>query len=75
MVCFIEAKREVALDFLNKEQFMAGLWPSLSEKVRRRFLAVYEEVVEVGCLKYKKLCRQAQRMQPQQQGEKVGLAQ
>ena len=47
--------REVAPDFLKKERFMAGLWPSLSEKVRGRFPADYEEAVGVACLKDKKL--------------------
>ena len=60
---------EVAPDFLKKEQFMAGLWPSLNEKVRGRFPANYEEAVEVARLKDKTLCLQARNTQPQQQGE------
>ena len=43
----------------KKELFMARLWPLLSEKVKGRFLANYEEAVEVACLKDKKLCLQA----------------
>ena len=50
--------REVALDFLKKEWFMAGLLPLLSEKVKGRFLANYEEAIEVAHLKDKKLCLQ-----------------
>ena len=50
---------EVAPDFLKKERFMAGLWPSLSEKVRGRFPADYEEAIGVARLKDKKL-----RLQP-----------
>ena len=47
---------EVAPDFLKKERFMAGWWPSLSEKVRGRFPADYEEAIGVVRLKDKKLC-------------------
>ena len=56
--------KEVAPDFLKKERYMAGLWPSLSEKVRGRFPADYEEAVGVARLKDKKLCLQTQSMQP-----------
>ena len=54
---------------------MAGLWPLLNEKVRGRFLANYEEAVEVARLKDKKLRLQAQNTQPQQQGEGATSAQ
>ena len=54
---------------------MAGLWPSLSEKVRGRFPIDYEEAIEVACLKDKKLHLQARNTQPQQQGEGARLAQ
>ena len=54
---------------------MAGLWPSLSEKVRGRFPADYEEAVGVARLEDKKLRLQAQNTQPQQQGEGARLAQ
>ena len=56
---------EVATDYLKKERFMAGLWPSLSEKVKGRFLANYEEAIEVARLKDKKLRLQARSTQPQ----------
>ena len=49
---------EVAPHFLKKERFMAGLWLSLSEKVRGRFPADYEEAIGVACLKDKKLSLQ-----------------
>ena len=55
---------EVAPDFLKKERFMARLWPSLSEKVRGRFPADYEEAVRVARLKDKKLHLQTHSMQP-----------
>ena len=55
---------EVAPDFLKKKRFMAGLWPSLSEKVRGRFLADYEEAVGIAHLKDKKLRLQTRSMQP-----------
>ena len=51
--------REVAPDFLKKERFMASLWLLLSEKVRGRFLANYEEAIEVDRLKDKNLFLQA----------------
>ena len=51
--------REVALDFLKKEWFMAGLWLLLNKKMRGRFLADYEEAIEVSRLKDKKLHLQA----------------
>ena len=60
---------EVAPDFLKKEQFVAGLWPSLKEKVKGRFLVAYEETVEVARLKDKKLRLQDRSTQPQQQRE------
>ena len=62
---------EVALDFLKKER----LWPSLSEKVRKRFPTNYEEAIEVAHLKDKKLHLQAQTMQPQKQEEGAKLVQ
>ena len=49
--------------------FVAGLWPSLSEKVRGRFPTDYEEAIKVARLRDKKLRLQAQSIQPQQQGE------
>ena len=54
---------------------MAGLWPSLSEKVRGRFSADYEEAVGIARHKDKKLHLQTQSMQPQQQGEGARPAQ
>ena len=56
--------REVTLFFLKKELFVSRLCPSLSEKVSGRFLADYEVTIEVACLGGKKLCLQAQIMQP-----------
>ena len=44
-----------ASDFLKKDKFMLGLYEPLWEKVRGKFLASYEAVVEIARQKKKKL--------------------
>ncbi|MCO5599143.1 hypothetical protein L7F22_053243 [Adiantum nelumboides] len=55
---------DVALDFLKKDRFIAGLWPPLKEKVRGRFPETYDLAVEVACLKDKKLRLQNHSVDP-----------
>ncbi|MCO5557441.1 hypothetical protein L7F22_011005 [Adiantum nelumboides] len=64
---------DVALDFLKKDRFIAGLWPPLKEKVRGRFPETYDLAVEVACLKDKKLRLQNHSVDPSE-GEVDKLA-
>ena len=50
---------EGALDFLKKEKFLAGLSPSLQEKVKGKFPESFEEAMQWARLKDQKLQFQA----------------
>ena len=52
-------KGEGAPDFLKKEKFLAGLSPSLQEKVKGKFPESFEEAMQWAGLKDRKLQFQA----------------
>ena len=51
----LQRQGKFTLNFLIKDQFVARQFLSLKEKVRERFLANYNEAIEVAHLKDKKL--------------------